>query len=166
MAETALRESEERFRLVLEDSLDAVVGIDSLGCVRTWNRQAERIFGWSEEEATGQDLSALIVPPRFREAHRRGLERYLATEEGQIIGRRVELAALRREGEEFPIELTVSAIRSEAGISFSAFIRDIGDRQRAEAELRGTTSRLVALIHNLGAGLLVEDEKPADHPCE
>ena len=157
-AEAALRDSDERHRLVLENALDAVVCVDSGGRVQIWNRQAEAIFGWSESEARGRTLDELIVPERFREGHRQGISQYLGTRQSKMIGHRLELAALRRDGEEFPIELSISAVEGEQGTSFNAFLRDITERRRSENELRGLTSRLSALIRNLGAGLLVEDE--------
>jgi PAS domain S-box-containing protein len=132
-----LAENEARVRLVLDTAHDAFVGMHADGNVVAWNRQAAAIFGYSREEAVGQPLASLIIPPAFRAAHQRGLARFLATGEGPILNRRLEVTALNRDGQEFPIEITVTnPIRSDGGTFFGAFLRDISDRRRHEEELR------------------------------
>jgi PAS domain S-box-containing protein len=132
-----LAENEARVRLVLDTAHDAFVGMHADGSVVAWNRQAAAIFGYSREEAIGRPLASLIIPPAFRAAHERGLARFLATGEGPILNRRLELTALNRDGQEFPVEITVtSPIRSDGGTFFGAFLRDISDRRRHEEELR------------------------------
>lgn len=140
--EEALLASEERNRLVIESALDAVVTMDAEGTITGWSPQAESIFGWSEAEALGRPVDETIMPERYREAHREGLARYLATGEARVLNRRVELTALRRNGEEFPIELSIAPIRAGDTINFSAFVRDIGDRQRAAERIRTQLERL------------------------
>lgn len=142
----ALRESEARFRAVIDGALDAVIGMDAAGRVTEWSRRAETIFGWSREEAVGEILASLIVPPRHREAHERGLARFLATGEARILSRRIEIEGLRRNGEEFPVELTVTALRLEQGVAFNAFLRDITERKRAQARLE-RQAREAKLLH-------------------
>lgn len=127
--------AEETLRLVLANSLDAVAMMDSRGIVTGWNLQAERLFGWRTPEALGRPLADLIIPERLRAAHWKGLERYLAVGEGPILGRRVEMTALHRDGYEFPVELSVTAILQEGGASFSAFIRDLSSSRRQAARL-------------------------------
>jgi len=105
-----VRQSAERIRLILDSSLDAVVTIDEGGRVTGWNPQAATSFGWTREEALGKDLADLIIPDRFRAAHRRGLANFLATGEGPLLNRRLELAAVRRDGAEIPVELTISPL--------------------------------------------------------
>ena len=134
-AEQALRESEERTRLVIENALDAVVTVDSGGLLTGWNAQAEAIFGWSREEAIGRPLADTLIPPRYRAAHLRGWQHFLMTGEGPILDRRIEIAALHRDGHELPVELSVSLLRSEGTFTFSAFIRDITERKQAEQAL-------------------------------
>jgi len=134
-AESALRRSEGRMKSVLEAALDAVVGMDAQGLVISWNPRAEAIFGWSGSEAVGRRLADLIIPPRYREAHTEGLARFLATGEGSVIGRRSELSALRRDGSEFPVELTVTVLKEGDATLFSAFVADITERKHLETQL-------------------------------
>jgi len=136
-AEEALRESRNRAQAIIASALDAVVEIDEHGTIFSWNPKAEEIFGWTAEEAIGKRPSETIIPVRYREAHEQGLEHYLATGEGPILNRRVELTALHRDGREFPVELTVTPIRSGSGYTFTAFLRDISERRRAEEKFRG-----------------------------
>jgi PAS domain S-box-containing protein len=113
-------------------ALDAHVTMDAAGAITGWNPQAEVIFGWPAAEALGRPLADVIIPATQRDAHWRGLERFLTTGEGPILNRRLELTALRRDGREFPVELAVTPIRSGDGWFLSAFIRDITERRRAE----------------------------------
>src|SRR5262245_33712577 len=109
-AEEEVRASESRLRAILNTSLDAVVTMDAGGRVTGWNPAAQAIFGYSAEEAIGQEMGELIVPPRLRERHRRGLARFLETGTGVILDRRLELTGLRRDETEFPVELTITRI--------------------------------------------------------
>jgi len=124
--------SEARLRAVIDSSLDAVVVTDEGSVVMEWSRQAEVLFGWPAHEAIGRTLGETIIPPQHREAHDRGIRRYLATGEGPILNRRIEITALRRDGSEFPVELTVAHGRWGHRTIFSAFIRDLTERKRAE----------------------------------
>jgi len=134
-AEAALEASGRQTRQILETAHDAFVAIDAAGIVTDWNPQAEESFGWSRDEAIGRDLAATIIPVAQREAHRRGIERFLTTGEGPVIGKRLELTALHRDGHEFPVELTISALETDSGHSFNAFLQDITERRRAGQEL-------------------------------
>jgi PAS domain S-box-containing protein len=118
---------------VLDTALDAVVVMDVRGNIIGWNDHAATNFGWTAEEAHGQRLSDLIVPPAFREAHERGLSHYIATGEGPVLNRRIEVAARNRAGEEFPIELSVAPSDQFGERLFIGFLRDISER-KAEAE--------------------------------
>ncbi len=144
IAQQALEESEERTRLIVDTALDAVVTIDAAGLVTGWNRRAEAIFGWSSEEAVGRLLADTVIPPEHREAHTRGIERFLATGEGPVLGKRIEITGLRRNGKEFPVELAISPVKTGGVYSFSAFLRDISDRRAAEDERE-------RLVHELEA---------------
>lgn len=134
-AEQAIRESAERLQLVMNSALDAVVGMNASGHVTDWNAQAEAIFGWTRQQAVGRELSELVIPEPYRAAHRYGLRRYVDTGEAPILNRRVELTALSRDGREFPVELTVVPACSGDAPFFTAFVRDITDRKRAERQL-------------------------------
>jgi PAS domain S-box-containing protein len=132
----ALRSSDERTRLILENALDAVITIDQLGHITDWNPQAEATFGWSRQEAIGRSLGATIIPAKYREAHQRGVQRFLATGKGPVMNKRIEINALYRDGREFPVELAISPMQVGQTFIFSAFIRDITERKRAEADLQ------------------------------
>lgn len=134
-AEAALRESEERTRLIIDSALDAVITMNAEGRITGWNLQAETSFGWSREEAVGRLLSTTIIPSQYRESHERGLKHFLSTGEGPVLNNRIEITALRRDGKEFPVELTVSATRLANEVVFGAFVRDISERKRAEEEV-------------------------------
>jgi PAS domain S-box-containing protein len=134
--EDALLDSEKRLRLVIESALSAIVMMDSYGIITDWNRQAEHMFGWSRQEAVGQRLDVLIIPPRFHGAHRQGLHRFLQTGQGEIINRLVEHTGHRRDGTEFPVELSVSPLKLGNTYIFSGFINDITARKAAEQHAR------------------------------
>jgi PAS domain S-box-containing protein len=142
-AEEELRASESRVRAMLEAALDAVVTMDHRGRVVEWNPAAARIFGYSATEARGQDMASLIVPLSLREDHRRGFARFLETGVGTMLDRRVEIAGMRADGTEFPVELTITRIAASGEPLFTGYLRDITDRKQAEAELRSSRQRLV-----------------------
>ncbi len=110
--------------------------MDAQGAITDWNKQAEIVFGWSNKEVIGQHMSDLIIPERLRMAHERGLRHFLATGDGPILRRRIEVTAIRRNGVEFPAELEVSPMRLGHNWFFGAFIRDITDSKLAEKKLR------------------------------
>ncbi len=118
---------------VLDTALDPVVVMGTDGLIIGWNQHSESCFGWSEEEARGQRLSELIIPPKFRDGHERGIEHYLATGEGPVLDRRIEVSALHRDGTDFAVELSVTASEQFGEKLFIGFIRDISDRKE-EAE--------------------------------
>lgn len=128
--------AESRLRGIVGSVLDAMIVTDSASRIVEWNQNAERIFGWSAEEALETTLTATIIPRRFREAHEAGMRRFLATGEGPILNRRIEIVALRRDGQEFPVELAIAPIRSGGSTLFTAFIRDISEQKRAEEQER------------------------------
>jgi PAS domain S-box-containing protein len=137
-ANQELAQATARLRSVVDSALDAIVTINGEGHIIDWNRGSEQIFGWTAAEAVGKELAELIIPPRYREAHRRGIARYLETGEQRILNRRIEITGLRRDRSEFPVELAVAHARGGEDQVFSAFIRDISGEQlaarRMEAE--------------------------------
>jgi PAS domain S-box-containing protein len=141
-AEQALEISERRMRLIIENAYDAYVAMDREGFIVDWNPQAERIFGWSREEAVGRMLNEIIIPEHYREQHMKGLVHYLHSGEGPLLNRRIEIQALRRGGVEFPVEMTISTMRIEDNVIFSAFIHDISERKRAREALEATAAEL------------------------
>ena len=127
---------------ILEVALDSIVGTDRQGTVIIWNPAAEQTFGYTVSEALGRTLNDLIIPPEYREAHQRGLERYLQTGEAHVLGRRVELTALRKDGTSFPCELSIHAIHQGAEVYFTAYLRDLTERKTAEQAIAQLTSEL------------------------
>ena len=136
LAQETLRESEQLARGIIETALDAFVQMDESGNILNWNSQAERIFGWSRSEVVGKDLALLIIPEIYRDAHKSGLERYLGTGETHLLGSRLEIEALRRDGKEIKVELSITALRRRDGVVFNGFIRDLTDRIAAQDRLR------------------------------
>jgi diguanylate cyclase (GGDEF)-like protein/PAS domain S-box-containing protein len=124
-----LEESENELRAILQNAHDAFIAIDEDGMVLEWNRQAEQLLGWSYKEALGQELAELIIPIEQREIHRRGMRHYLAAGTGVVINNRIELNALRRDGQELAVEMTVSDVPRRTGHLFIAFLHDITERQ-------------------------------------
>jgi len=128
----ALIESEKRIRLIIESSLSAIVIMDSYGIICDWNHRAEKMFGWTKDEAIGQRLGELIIPPTQRDAHRQGLDRFLRTGVGPLLNQLIEQTAIRRDGTEFPVELSISPLKLGHTYIFSGFIHDITGRKRLE----------------------------------
>jgi PAS domain S-box-containing protein len=135
-AQETLRESEQLARGIIDTALDAFVQMDDSGTISDWNSQAERIFGWSRSDAVGQRLSDLIIPENQRAAHRAGIELFLRTGQGPILGRRIEVEARRRDGRGIKVELSITALQRRDGVVFNAFIRDLTDRIAAEDRIR------------------------------
>ena len=149
----SLRQNEERTRLIVESALDAVVVMDATGRITDWNTQAEKTFGWSREQVVGIQLTETIVPPKYREAHKRGLRVFLETGEGPIVNKRIELSAMHRDGHEFPVELTVSPIRLGGAWIFSSFIRDLTEQKRAEQALVQLRRQSELILESVGEGI-------------
>ena len=134
-AADAVRKSEERTRLIVDTALDAVIAMDDHGNITGWNRQAESTFGWNLDEVRGRKLGDVIVPERLRESHEKGFSRFLKTRSSTMLNRRIEVPALRKDGREIPIELSVTPIDCGGSLTFSAFLRDISARKQTEADL-------------------------------
>ena len=137
--ETDLRQKKEiilaqhtKLEAFFETSIDAVVQMDFDGYITGWNHQAEKIFGWSAEEILEQTIEQTIIPERYREAHRMGMQRYLACGESSVLNKLIEIHAMNRDGDEFPVELSISVIDSPDLQEFNAYIRDISKRKQAE----------------------------------
>ena len=128
-----LKDSERHLQVIIDTSPSAVISADEKGMITGWNRKAEEIFGWSHDEAIGRTLAATIIPRRYRELHQRGLTRFIETGEGKLLGRPTELAAMHRDGREFPIEISVSPTsRDGSRVEFVAFVTDISHRRMAD----------------------------------
>jgi PAS domain S-box-containing protein len=129
--EAALNAIEDRFRSVVDSASDAILIADRRGIILTWNRGAEAIFGYTAGETVGQPLT-MIMPERYRDLHRKGLARHLASGESRIIGRTVELEGLRKDGAEFPIAVSLSTWKSGGETFFGAIIADITERLKVD----------------------------------
>ena len=134
--EDALIESEKRTRLIIETALNAIIIMDSYGIITDWNPQAERMFGWSREEAIGQNMAEMIVPKRFRQAHYQGLKTFLTSGKSKVLNKLTEQVALRKDGTEFPVEFSVSPLKIGNAYEFSGFVHDITGRKAAEKQIR------------------------------
>jgi len=137
--QTDLRQKKEiilaqhtKLETFLESSIDALVQMDFDGHITGWNRQAEKIFGWSADEILDQKIEDTIVPLRYRTAHKQAMKRYLETGETTVMNTLIEIHALHRAGHEFPVEMSISAIDSPDLQEFNAYIRDISERKHAE----------------------------------
>ncbi len=136
LAAQSLALSERQTRQILASAHDAFIALDAGGMITGWNPRATAIFGWSADEAIGRDLAEVLIPEARRDAHHRGIRSFLATGESEVLGRLLELTVLHRDGHEFLVELTISALKTEdGGYYFNAFLRDITARKRAETEL-------------------------------
>jgi PAS domain S-box-containing protein len=140
-AEEALRASEERFRILAVTANDAIISADGRGHITYFNPAAERIFGYTPVDVIRQPLTVLM-PERFRDAHRAGVARYLATGEARVVGRTVELVGRRQDGTEFPLELSLASWKRGGEIAFTAIIRDVTERKRLDELLRRHTAQL------------------------
>jgi len=141
-AEDALLERVRLESLRAEAALDCIVTMDHEGRIVEFNPAAEHTFGYARGAVLGRAMDELIIPPALRDAHRRGLQRYLATGEGPMVGKRIEITAMRADGREFPIELAITRIPRDGPPLFTGFLRDITERKRAEEALTLSKARL------------------------
>jgi PAS domain S-box-containing protein len=141
----ALRESEAKFRSVMESAIDAIISADISGNIRSWNSAATALFGFSEEEVIGRPIE-VIIPQRFRELHRTGIQRVSSGGPSRVIGKTVEVAALRKNGSEFPVELSLATWFLEKERYYTGIIRDISERKQAEQKFRSVTESAIDAI--------------------
>ncbi len=143
-AEAAVRDSEARKRAMLDAALDAVITIDHTGCIVEVNAAAEEVFGHPAAALVGREMAEVLVPPSLRGRHRAGLARAAAGGGGELIGKRIEIAALYADGREFPVELTITRIDVPGPPMYTGYVRDITDRVERDRELRASRARIVA----------------------
>lgn len=159
-AERALRKSEALFQSVSRSANDAIVTADSSGNIAQWNKGAECIFGYQETDVVGKPL-ALLMPQRFHQAHAAGLRRVLAGGESRVMGRPVELFGLRKNGAEFPLELSLAQWQIAEGRYFTGVIRDITERKAAEAEIAAHRRRLASFASEQNLAIEAERKRLA-----
>ena len=157
----ALRESEAKFRSVMESAIDAIISGDAEGMIRSWNSAATALFGFTEAEVIGQPID-LIIPERFREAHQQGIHRVSSGGPSHVIGKTVELAAIRKDGSEFPVELSLATWFLDDERYYTGIIRDISERKQAEQKFRSVTeSAIDAIISADHTGEIISWNKAA-----
>ena len=145
--ERELKRSEVRKAAIVDAALDCIVTIDHEGCITEFNPAAVHTFGHLRDDVLGKHLADIIIPPSLREKHRRGFARYLATGETRVLGKRIEMTAVRADGSEFPVELAITRIPLEGPPSFTGHLRDITERKRAEHALRRSEAFLAEAQH-------------------
>ena len=141
------RQAEARRAAILDSALDSIVSVDHDGRITEFNPAAERTFGHRRDDVVGRQLADIIIPPSFREQHRLGFARYLATGEARVIGRRIEMTAIRADGTEFPVELAITRVPLDGPPSFTGYLRDITERKQAEENLRRSEAFLAEGQH-------------------
>jgi len=156
-AENQLFQSENRSKLIMNASLNAIVTIDINGIITFWNQQAEFIFGWKTEEVVGKDLSDIIIPHQHIEAHRRGMKHYIKTGDGPVLNKPLNLTALNRKGVEFPIEMSIIPINESDQVFFCAFIQDVSEKMEAENIRKIQEEKYQNVIAHMNLGLLEVD---------
>ena len=141
-ADEMLKASEERYRIILETAQDAIICLEYTGKISVWNKKAEEMFGYPPAEMIGNDLHKIIAPERYREKAYDGLKTFFRTGAGPVVGKTVELSALRKDGTEFPIDLSISAMRIRGEWQATGIIRDITERKQAEEKLKQQVEEL------------------------
>jgi len=149
MIEERLRESEEQFRTISMSAHDAIIRIDSDGNISYWNRAAEVIFGYKAEEVLGRNLHTVLAPSRFHADHFAAFGEFQQSGQGNAVGKTLELAAIRKNGEEFPVELSLSAVKNNDRWEAIGILRDITERKKAEKELYEKTALLENLLDSI-----------------
>jgi PAS domain S-box-containing protein len=144
-------ETEAKYKRLIETAPDGVISIDDEGLILNWNLQAEKMFGWSEDEVAGKKLSSTIIPERFREAHDRGLSNFLKAGEGPMLNKPIEIFALKKDGGHIDIELKISSSKINDRYVFIGFLRDITESKRLNSELGKNVARLEAVNSELEA---------------
>src|SRR5262249_1956221 len=140
-------------RTFLDSALDCIITMDATGRVQEFNPAAEQVFGFIRSEAVGKELAELIIPPRLRERHRQGMKNYLKTGEGPWMANLSEIEAVRQDGSEIVVALAINATQVNGSPIFTAYLRDITERKRAEE----TNRRLAAIIESSGDAIISKD---------
>jgi PAS domain S-box-containing protein len=152
-----LKESETQSQTIFDSAPDAVVVINEDSQIVKWNRKAEELFNWSAAEAIGKSMPELIMPEKYREAHLRGVKHFVETGEGPILNKTIEITAVRKNKDEFDIELTISASKIKGKYIFIAFLREITQRKQLEQETQQTKNFLDSIIENIPDMIFVKD---------
>lgn len=154
-----LEQSEERNRLIMNSVLNAIINIDKTGKITFWNNQAEQIFGWKKDEVLGKTLPETIIPKQHHNGHENGINHYIKTGKGSVLNKQIELPALKKDGTEFPIEISIIPIKQNNELFFCSFIQDISERKKAENQLKFQEEKYRNIIANMNLGMLEVDNE-------
>ena len=157
VAERKLRESEEQFRTITASAQDAIVMMGPDGMISYWNHAAETSFGWTSDEAVGRDLHDLIAPDRYLPAHHAAYPEFHQTGRGNAVGKTVQLDGRRKDGTEFPVELSLASVNLRGEWHAIGIVRDITERVRSEQALRDSEARTRNILDSIQAGVLIID---------
>ncbi|HVT87078.1 MAG TPA: PAS domain S-box protein [Chitinophagaceae bacterium] len=157
-AEREIRAVEETRRLIMDSSMDAIVCMDKEGLISVWTPQSEKIFGWKEQEVIGKKLSSVIIPEQYRDKHEKGMQTYLKTGKSKIMYQLLEFNALKKDGAEFPVEVSIVPVKQDDREFFCGFIRDITERKKAEAEIKKAKDLSDHIINNLPGVFYLYDQ--------
>ncbi|MFC4930201.1 sensor domain-containing diguanylate cyclase [Massilia sp. GCM10023247] len=149
------RKGEHRVKAIIDTALDAFVGVDAQGRITDWNPRAQEIFGWTRDDIVGRTVFETISPLHLRAAHEAGMQRFASGASSDIAGRRLQMSALRRDGEEFPVEMTIGLINAGDTHFFGTFIQDISVRKAIEDELARERELLNAVLDSIDVGVAV-----------
>jgi|GEM_PF-2310759 len=156
--ERLLEDLGQHGHLIINAALDAIVCINTEGRIILWNRQAERTFGWTQEEVIGRQMHEVLIPERYRQKHQNGVARYQLTGQGAPFNSRMETTVLSRSREELPVEINVVAIHDSEAEFYCAFIRDLRERVASEKKIRETEQKLTALVQNSTELIVITDK--------
>ncbi|MCJ7602630.1 MAG: PAS domain S-box protein, partial [Desulfobulbaceae bacterium] len=155
----ALRESEEKYRMISGTAKDAIIMMDDQGNISYWNLAAEKMFGYAQEEVIGKDLHLLLGPQRHHQAYQRGFDTFQKTGQGAAVGKTLELSAIRKDGTEFPISLSVTGIKLKGKLYATGIVRDITERKRAAEELKKAHDELELRVKERTADLAAKNKQ-------
>lgn len=160
LTEIALRESEEKFRSISASAHDAIVFIDDRGIISFWNEAAEKIFGYTADEAIGKEVHMLLAPPDYHSDYQKGFGHFSATGQGPVVGKTLELMGVRKTGEQIPVELSVSVVKIEDAWNAIGIVRDISERKEVEEALRVSEEKYRTLVETASDCIcIVQDER-------
>jgi len=158
-AEEALRESEQKYRTITGAAQDAILMMDNKGNISYWNPAAEKMFGYTPEEIIGRELHIVLSPQRYQEDYRKGFKKFKETGQGLAVGKVLEVEAIRKDGTEFPIELSLSAIQIKGKWHAMGILRDITERKEADGALRKAKDQLEQRVNERTAELVTINDQ-------
>lgn len=153
-----LKENEQQIQSIFDGAPDPVIIIDSESKILRWNPKAEKVFGWPLAEVLGKPIFEFIIPQRYREAHKSGMDKFLKTGIGPVLNKAVELEAIRKNGEEFPVSLSISPLNFGEKFLFIGFVRDITESKEIVNELYENEEKLKLILENIGDGVIVANK--------